>query len=109
MPVCDSTLGEVVRGEFQGNPVAVHDLDTITPESSSHGRQHCLADVQLDRKHSSFELFNDLAHYFNRIFFWQMSTFPILILPITSGFGHRRHRHDDCHRRRRALPSDALH
>jgi hypothetical protein len=70
--VSDSTLGQVVGGKFQRNPVAVHYLDAIAPESSGHRRQHGPAGVKFDRKHSSFELLDDLADYFDCVFFWQM-------------------------------------
>lgn len=70
--VRDSTLGEVVRREFQRNSITVHDLDAIPPESSGHGRQHCSAGIQLYRKHSSFELFYNLTEYFDCVFFWQI-------------------------------------
>src|ERR1700685_1804797 len=84
MPVSDAALGQIVGREFQGNFVAIHDLDAIAAESSRHGREHGSAGVEFDGKHTRFELFNDLAHYFDCVFFWQM----IVILPLNS-IGYR--------------------
>jgi hypothetical protein len=74
--VGDAASSEVVRGELQRNPVTVHDLDSIAPESPGHGRQDGLAGVQLNRKHPSLELLNDFSQYFNRVFFGQIVLFP---------------------------------
>jgi len=70
--VGDSTLSKVVWRKLQRNLVAVHDLNSIAPESSSHGRQHRPAGVEFDREHSSFKLFNYFTEYFNRVFFGQI-------------------------------------
>ena len=83
--VSDSASGEVVGRKFQRNLVAVHDLDAIPPEPSGHGRKHCAADFDLYRKHASLELLDNLAHSFDRVFFWQMFlTFPVLVWSYSS-------------------------
>src|SRR5271169_2707317 len=43
--VGDSTLGQIVGGEFQRNAVAIHDLDPVPPESAGHGGQNSFARV----------------------------------------------------------------
>ena len=79
MAVCDSTARQIVRREFQGNLIAVHDLNSIAPESSSHRCQHRSTNIDLYRKHAGLEFLDDLAHYFDCVFFWQMFlTFPVL-------------------------------
>ena len=77
--VSDPAFSQVVGREFERNPIAVHDLDSITPESSGHGREHFRAGFEFNRKHSGFELLNDLTKYFYRVFFWQIFYFPLLV------------------------------
>lgn len=104
MPVGDSAFGQVVGREFQRNPVAIHDFDPIAPESPRHGRQYCLACIEFDRKHPSFELLNNLSRYFYRIFFWQDSPsllrFDVDTLLTTGCCCDDRHRRYAVHRRR---------
>lgn len=80
MAVRDPTLGQIVWGKFQGNPVSIHDLDPIAPESASHCRQHFGAGFEFYRKHSGLEFLDNLAEYFNRVFFWQivLLSFPLI-------------------------------
>ena len=77
MAVGDSALCEVVRREFQRNLITVHDLDPITTKLSGHRRQHGSACVDLYGKHPSLELLDDLAHYFDCVFFWQTLNLPV--------------------------------
>ena len=100
MPVGDPALGQVIWGHFHGNPVTIHDLNTVSPKSARHCREEDPTCVELDRKHSSFELLDHLARYFNRIFFWQFvpyslrnglwhvvrrrTPFPIYTLPVVA-------------------------
>jgi hypothetical protein len=71
MPVGDSTLGQVIGRQFDGNAVASHHLDPIPAKSSRHRREYRLARVQFDRKHSGPEFFYNFAHHFYGIFFRQ--------------------------------------
>ena len=75
MPVGDSALGQVIWRQFQRNSVSVHDLDPVSPKSSGHRRKDGFAYIELDGEHSSFEFLDHLAHYFNCVFFWQMSPY----------------------------------
>lgn len=75
MAVRDAALRQVIWRHLHGDPVAVHDFDTVSPESSGHRREDGFSDIELDREHSSFELLDHLAHYFDCIFFWQL--FPL--------------------------------
>ena len=88
MPVSDSALGQVVGGEFHRDTVAVHDFDPVPAESASHSRKDCPARFEFDGKHTSLELFDDLPHYFNCIFFWQSAPYmfklPAVAVPLTA-------------------------
>ena len=72
VPVGDAAFSQVVGLKFQRNFIAIHNLDAIAPEPSGHGREHGAACVEFDRKHTGFELFDYLTHYFDCVFFWQM-------------------------------------
>jgi hypothetical protein len=72
VPVGDTTFGQVVRGEFEGDPVARHDLDAVAAKPAGHGRQHWHACVEFDRKHPGPEFFDYFTHHFYRVFFWQI-------------------------------------
>jgi hypothetical protein len=69
MAVSDSASGEIVRRQFDGNAVTGHYLDSIAAEFPGHARQHRLARVEFDRKHSGPEFFDNFAHHFNTVFF----------------------------------------
>jgi hypothetical protein len=60
MPVSDSAFRQVVWGQLNGNPVAIHRFDPMTAESPCHHPQHLLASVQFNRKHSSPEFLDNL-------------------------------------------------
>jgi hypothetical protein len=77
VPVSDPALGQVVWRQFQRNPVAIHDLDSIPAEPSRHGRQHFWPGFELDRKHAGLELLDYFTGDFNCVFFWQMFFFPV--------------------------------
>jgi len=74
--VSDPALGQVVGRQFERNPVAIHDLDSIPAEPSRHGGQHFRAGFEFDRKHPGFELLNNFTGDFNCVFFWQIFFFP---------------------------------
>jgi len=82
--VGDAAFGQVVWRELQRDPVAIHHLDAIAPESSGHGRQHGFAYVEFDRKHSGLELFDDLTHYFDGVFFGQTRIHPLPAIAATA-------------------------
>jgi len=69
VPVSDSAFCQVVRRQFERNPVTSHDLNPVPSQSPGHGGQHCFARVEFDCKHSSPEFFDNFAHYFDRVFF----------------------------------------
>jgi len=81
MPVSDSALRKIVGWQFQRHTVAIHHFNTVTAEPARHGRQHCFACVELDRKHSSLEFLDDFADYFYGIFFRQICTLPAITTP----------------------------
>lgn len=72
VPVSDPASGQIVRGEFQRNPVAVHHFDPVTPQPSSHGGEDGLSCIEFDGEHPRLELLNYLTHHFNCVFFWQI-------------------------------------
>ena len=72
MAVRDAAPRQVIRRHFHGDPVAVHDFDPVSPKSSGHSREDRFSYIELDGEHSSSELLNHLAHYFDCIFFWQL-------------------------------------
>jgi len=77
VPVSDSAFGQIIWREFEGNTVASHYFDSVAPEFPGHGREHRLAGVEFDGKHSSSEFLDNFSHHFNGIFFWQIfSPFP---------------------------------
>ena len=80
MAVGDAALGQVVWREFQRNPVAIHDLDSIPAQPAGHGRQHFWTGLEFDRKHPGFEFLNYFTGDFNCVFFWQMFFFSRLTL-----------------------------
>ena len=77
MPVGDPAFGQVIWRHFQGDSVAVHDLDTVSPKSARHRREDGFTYIEFDGEHSSFELLNHLTRYFNRIFFWQIVPYSV--------------------------------
>jgi hypothetical protein len=72
VPVRDSALRQVIRRQFQRYPITIHDLDPIPAKFPGHRRQHCATGFELNRKHPSLELLDDLPKYFDCVFFWQM-------------------------------------
>jgi hypothetical protein len=75
VPISDSASRQVIRRKFQRHTVAVHNFDPVAPESAGHRRQHSLTCVELYRKHSSLELFNNFPYYFYGVFFWHYLSF----------------------------------
>ena len=71
MPVSDSASGEIVGGKFQRDAVAVHYFDAIPPQLTRHRRKHGRPCVEFNGEHAGAKLFDNLAQYFDRIFFWQ--------------------------------------
>jgi len=67
--VGDSASGEVIRRQFEGDPVASHNFDPISAQFPSHAGQHRFACVELDGKHSGPEFLDNFAHDFNAVFF----------------------------------------
>ena len=72
MAVRDAAPRQVIWRHFHRDPVAVHDFDTVSPKSSRHCREDGFSYIELDGEHSSSELLDHLAHYFDCIFFWQL-------------------------------------
>ena len=78
MTVGDPTLSQIVWRKLDRDPIAIHDLDSVAPESSRHCREdRFLSRVKLDGEHSGFEFLNHLTHYFDCVFFWQIVPFKI--------------------------------
>jgi hypothetical protein len=69
--VSNSALGQIVRRKLERNPVSRHDLDPVSAKPAGHRRQHWHACVEFHCKHSGSKLFDNLAHHFYGIFFWQ--------------------------------------
>ena len=65
MAVRNAAAREIVRRQFHGDPVAVHDFDTIAAEFPRHGCQNGTAGIEFYREHSSFEFLDYLTHDFN--------------------------------------------
>lgn len=130
MPVSDPALGEVIGRQFEGYPVASHDLDAVPAKSSGHAGQYRLACVEFHCEHPGPEFFDHFSHYFDSVFFWQMILLKYLAnsawkqaaefaaartlltgLPPTSGYYYVRRRRPDFHHHRRPShdrPSDEL-
>lgn len=129
MPVSDPALGEVIGRQFEGYPVASHDLDAVPAKSSGHAGQYRLACVEFHCEHPGPEFFDHFSHYFDSVFFWQMILLKYLAnsawkqaaefaaartlltgLPPTSGYYYVRRRPDFHHHRRPShdRPSDEL-
>jgi hypothetical protein len=87
--VSNSASCQVIGRQFQGDPVTSHHFNAVAAEFPGHGRQHRFTCVEFDRKHSGPEFFDNLTHYFNRVFFWQ------IIPPVLSfEFAEQLIRHD---------------
>jgi len=67
--VGDAAFGQVVGRELEGDAVAVHDLDAVSPQPAGHGGEDSFPHVELDGEHSGFELLDYFAVYFYAVFF----------------------------------------
>lgn len=65
VPVGDAALGQIVGREFQGDAVAIHDLDAVAAEPACHGGEDGLAGVEFDREHTSFEFLDNFSEDFD--------------------------------------------
>jgi hypothetical protein len=70
MPIRDPTLCKVIRREFNVDPVAHKDPNTITAHTPGYGRQyHVIRIIQLNFEVGVRLLVNDDAGHFYQLFF----------------------------------------
>ncbi len=63
--VRDTTLGQVIRRQFERDAIASHHFNPVPPKPSGHGGEDRFAGVEFDCKHPSPEFFDHFTHYFN--------------------------------------------
>lgn len=80
VPVRDSASGEIIRGQFDGHPIAGQYPNVVHPNLARNVGQYFMTVFQLDAKHGIGQRFNDRAFYFNDILFSQKN--PLLSLGI---------------------------
>src|SRR6185312_10462143 len=65
----DAALGEVVRGEFEGDFIAGEDADAIAPQAAGEVSEHQTVMFELNREFSAGEFLDHGALYFYAVFF----------------------------------------
>ena len=69
MPVGDAALGQVVRGELEGDAVSGEDSNTVAAELAGEVREDGALLVELDAEEAAGEFLDDGSGYFDAIFF----------------------------------------
>jgi len=69
MAVRDAALGQVVRGELEGDAVAGEDSDTVAAQLAGEVREDGALLVELDAKEAAGEFLDDGSSYFDTVFF----------------------------------------
>ena len=67
--VSDSALGQIVRGKFQGNPVARQHSNAVAAQLAGQVGEHRSFLIQLYAEQSAWEFFYNGSSNFNAIFF----------------------------------------
>ena len=69
MAESDTALGEVVRGEFEGDFIAGQNADSVAAESASQVRKHQTFVLKLHTEFTAGEFLDDCTLYFYAVFF----------------------------------------
>ena len=69
VPEGDSALGEIIRGQFQGNLVARENTNTIAAQPAGQVSQNLAVVVQLDAEQSAGKLFQYRPGNFDAVLF----------------------------------------
>jgi len=82
MTESDTALGEIVRGEFEGDFIARQNANAITPETACEVRKHQTFVLQLHTEFTTGEFFDDGTLYFYAVFFTHsdlLVLFPVIV------------------------------
>jgi hypothetical protein len=69
VPIGDATLGEVIRGHFDGDAIACQNPNSVPAKLPSQMCQNRPFLVQLDTEQTARKLFHNSSSYFNTVFF----------------------------------------
>ena len=80
MAVGDAALGQVVRGELEGDAVSGKDSNAVAAQLTGKVREDGALLVELDAEEAAGEFFDDRSSYFDAVFFahcppgWEICT-----------------------------------
>jgi hypothetical protein len=83
MAESDTTLGEVVRGEFEGDFIARQNAYAVAAEAARKMREHQTFVLKLHTEFTAGEFLDDRALYFYAVFFTHSCLltifFPVIV------------------------------
>ena len=78
--VGNTSLGQIIGGHFDGDPVTGEDANAIAPQLAGEMSEDDTLLVQLDAKQTAGKLLNDSSSDFNAVFFTHFP--PVELYPI---------------------------